>query len=130
MEYKKNQLCRVSIEEMGAGGEGIGKIDGYTLFIKDAVIGDIVEARIMKAKKKYGYAKLEKVISPSSFRVRPECAFHRQCGGCQLQALAYDRQLKFKAEKVKNNLIHIGGIEKESQSALRDGQSAFHYGDV
>lgn len=113
MEYKKNQLCTVTIEDMGAGGEGIGKIDGYTLFIKDAVIGDVVEARIMKAKKNYGYAKLEKVISPSSFRVRPECEFHRKCGGCQLQALSYDRQLCFKADKVKNNLIHIGGIEKD-----------------
>ena len=68
MEFKKNDICQVTIEDIGTDGEGIGKIDGFTLFIKDAVLGDEVEAKIMKAKKNYAYAKLEKVITPSPWK--------------------------------------------------------------
>ena len=81
MEYKKNDVVRVTIEDIGTEGEGIGKIDGFTLFIKDAVVGDEVEAKILKAKKNYAYARLEKVLTPSPFRVEPRCSYHRQCGG-------------------------------------------------
>lgn len=84
MEFKKNDIVTVTIEDIGNDGEGIGKTEGYTLFVKDAVIGDVVEARITKCKKNYGYARVEKVVTPSSFRVEPKCAFHRQCGGCQI----------------------------------------------
>ena len=89
MEYKKNDRVTLTIEDMGSDGEGIGKVDGFTLFIKDAVIGDQVEAKIIKSKKHYAYARLEKVLQPSPFRVEPKCDYHRQCGGCQLQALSY-----------------------------------------
>lgn len=110
--FQKNQMIRVEICDMGTEGEGIGKIDGYPFFIKDAIIGDTVEAKVMKAKKNYAYARLEKVVTPSSFRVEPKCAYARQCGGCQLQAMAYDRQLDFKNKKVKNNLMRIGGFSE------------------
>lgn len=112
MEYRKNDLVTVQIEDIGSGGEGIGKAEGYTLFVKDAVIGDLVEARITKVKKQYGYARVEKVVTPSPFRVEPKCAFHRQCGGCQIQQMAYERQLAFKQDKVRNNLIRIGGFDE------------------
>lgn len=111
MEYRKNDVVQVEIEDIGETGEGIGKVDGYTLFIKDAVIGDVVEAKIMKAKKHYAYARMERVVTPSPFRVVPRCRFHRQCGGCQIQALSYEKQLEYKLNKVKNNLIRIGGLE-------------------
>ena len=111
--YKKNDIVTVTIEDIGNDGEGIGKVEGYTLFVKDAVIGDTVQARITKCKKNYGYARVEKVVTPSSFRVEPRCGFHRQCGGCQIQAMNYDRQLAFKQEKVRNNLIRIGGFAED-----------------
>lgn len=110
MEFKKNDIVTVMIEDMGTEGEGIGKLDGFTLFVKDAVIGDTVEARIVKSKKNYAYARVEKVLSPSPFRVQPFCAVYRQCGGCQIQAMDYKRQLAFKQDKVKNNLVRIGGF--------------------
>ena len=113
MEFKKNDICRVTIEDIGTDGEGIGKIDGFTLFIKDAVLGDEVEAKIMKAKKQYAYAKLEKVLTSSPFRVEPKCQYHKQCGGCQIQAMDYAKQLEFKHRKVRNNLIRIGGFDTE-----------------
>ncbi len=110
MDYKKNDIVRLTIEDIGTEGEGIGKIDGFTLFVKDAVVGDEVEAKIMKAKKNYAYARLERVITPSPYRVEPKCAYHRQCGGCQIQALSYEKQLEFKQSKVRNNLLRIGGF--------------------
>ena len=66
---QKNDLVTVAIEDIGVGGEGIGKVDGYTLFIKDAIIGDVVEAKIVKAKKNYGYARLMNIVTPSENRV-------------------------------------------------------------
>ena len=118
--YKKNDIVTVTIDDIGNDGEGIGKVDGYTLFVKDAVIGDTVKARLTKCKKNYGYARVEKVVTPSSFRVEPKCTFHRQCGGCQIQAMSYVRQLAFKQEKVRNNLLHIGGFTAEQIDAVME----------
>lgn len=101
---QKNDVVKVTIEDIGVNGEGIGKIDGYTLFIKDAVIGDVVEAKIMKAKKNYGYARMIQIIEPSKDRVEPKCKFARQCGGCQIQQISYEKQLEFKNRKVLGNL--------------------------
>lgn len=109
----KNDIVTVEITDIGVSGEGIGHVDGYTLFIKDAVIGDVVEAKVMKAKKNYGYARLMKVITPSEYRVEPKCAFARRCGGCQIQEMSYDRQLVFKEQKIRGNLERIGGFTKD-----------------
>lgn len=110
MDWKKNDVCQVQIEDMSDTGEGIGKTDGFTWFVKDAVIGDVVEARVMKTKKSYGFARLMQVLEPSACRVTPRCPSARQCGGCQLQAMSYEEQLKFKENKVRNNLSRIGGL--------------------
>ncbi len=111
MEIKKNDLFDILIEDMSEEGEGIGKVDGYTLFVKDAVIGDRARVKVMKTKKTYGYARLMEVLDPSSDRVEPICPVAGPCGGCQLQALSYERQLAFKEEKVRNQLKRIGGFE-------------------
>lgn len=107
---KKNDFITLKIEDMGVDGEGIGKLDGFPFFVKDAVIGDTVEAKIIKLKKNYGYARLMNVVEPSDVRREPRCAYARQCGGCQLQAMDYEAQLDFKAKKVWNNLTRIGGF--------------------
>lgn len=108
---KKNDEFIVEIEDMGVGGEGIGKVDGVALFIKDALIGDTVRVKVMKMKKQYGFARMMEILTPSPWRVDPVCAFHRQCGGCQIQALQYEKQLEFKGKKVLNNLKRIGGFD-------------------
>ena len=110
MEFKKNDILTIDIEDMGHDGEGIGKADGYTLFVKDTVIGDRAEVKIMKAKKNYGYARLLKVLRPSPDRTEPRCPIARACGGCQLQFLSYEKQLEFKKKKVLGNLQRIGGF--------------------
>ncbi len=110
MEFRKNDIVTVDIEDIGSEGEGIGRVEGFALFVKDALPGDRVEARIVKNKKNYAYGRLEKVLVPSPFRVEPRCVCHRQCGGCQLQALSYEKQLLFKENKIRNSLIRIGGF--------------------
>ncbi len=118
--FKKNDIVRITIEDIGNDGEGIGKADGYILFVKDAVIGDVIKARITKCKKNYGYARVEKVVTPSPFRVEPKCAFHRQCGGCQIQAMSYERQLAYKQNKVRNHLQRIGGFLPEQLNVVME----------
>ena len=109
----KKDLFELTITDMGTDGEGIGHYDGMTFFVKDALIGDVITARALKLKKNYGYARVEEIKSPSTFRVEAECPLHRSCGGCQIQALSYDKQLEFKNEKVRNNIIRIGGFDPE-----------------
>ena len=111
-QYSKNDIVTVKIEDIGTEGEGIGKLEGFTLFVKDAVMGDVVEARLVKVKKNYAYARLEKVLTPSPLRVEPVCPYHKQCGGCQIQVMSYEAQLQFKENKVKNNLVRIGGFDQ------------------
>ena len=110
MSYSKNDCVELTIEDIGVSGEGIGKVDGYTLFVKDTVIGDVVRVKIMKAKKNYGYARLMDIIKPSKDRVETACPIARQCGGCQIQAMNYNAQLKYKQKLVKDNLLRISGL--------------------
>ena len=107
---EKNDELELDITDLGSTGEGIGKIDGYTLFVKDALIGDKVRVKVIKTKKNYGYARLLEIIKPSEFRVEPGCPVARQCGGCQLQHCSYEKQLSWKEEKVANCLRRIGGV--------------------
>ena len=127
MEFRKNDLVTLEIEDCGIDGEGIGKADGFTVFVKDAVIGDTVTAKIIKAKKNYGYGRLMEVLKPSPYRVEPKCEFARQCGGCQLQALSYDQQLVFKTNKVKGHLERIGGFADIPMEPIIGMDELFHY---
>ena len=115
----KNDVVTVKIEDISSEGQGIGIIRdestgadacGFVLFIKDTVIGDVVEAKVMKTKKTYGYARLVRIIEPSPDRVTARCPVARQCGGCQLQEMSYEAQLRFKQNKVANNLKRLGGL--------------------
>ena len=127
MEYRKNDIVTLDIEDCGVDGEGIGKADGFTVFVKDAVIGDRVTAKIMKAKKNYGYGRLMEILKPSPYRVEPKCAFARQCGGCQLQALSYEQQLAFKEKKVRGHLERIGGFTELPMEPIIGMDEPYHY---
>lgn len=113
MQLKKNDFIQLVIEDMSAEGEGIGKVEGFPFFVKDAIIGDIIVARVTKLKKNYGFGRLEEIVTPSVHRIEPPCAYHKQCGGCQIQAMDYEQQLVFKQNKVFNNLVRIGGFSAD-----------------
>lgn len=107
---KKNEEYIITIEDMGSEGEGVGKVDGFTLFVKDGLPGDVARVKVIKEGKSYGYGRLMEVITPSEYRVDAVCPVARQCGGCQIQELSYEAQLAFKEKKVQNNLERIGKV--------------------
>lgn len=120
---KKNDIYEITIEDMGNDGEGIGHIAdegcncGITVFVKDTVVGDVAEIRLIKVKKNYAYGRLEKIIKPSPDRVCPVCENARRCGGCALMHISYEKQLDYKWNKVRNCLERIGGI-KDAASVM------------
>ncbi|MCI8365029.1 MAG: 23S rRNA (uracil(1939)-C(5))-methyltransferase RlmD [Eubacterium sp.] len=114
MELKKNQEITLRIDDLGNNGEGIGHVDGYALFVKDALPGETIRAKVMKCKKKYGFARMIEVLKCSgSGRVEPRCPVARQCGGCTLQHLSYEKQLAYKEKKVRDCLVRIGGVDAD-----------------
>lgn len=124
--FQKNMELELLIVDMGVDGTGIGKAEGVAFFVKDAVIGDRVLIKVMKMKKRYGFGKLLKVLEPSPYRVQPLCEFYRQCGGCQIQALDYAQQLKYKEKKVRSNLQRIGGFSIRDNTEYEKQGILFH----
>ena len=113
LNLKKNQEISLTIEDFTKEGEGLGKYQGFPFFVKDTVIGDEVRVSITKLKKNYGYARLVEIVTPSKDRVTPPCPVARQCGGCKLQQISYEKQLSFKKSLVEGCLMRIGGFGKE-----------------
>ena len=124
---KKNDIYTIEIEDLSTDGSGIGKIDGYTLFVKDALIGDTAEVKVIKTKKNYGYGRLMRIITPSPDRVEAPCPHARSCGGCQIQHLSYERQLAFKENKVRNLLSRVGHVEDYVMHPIIGMEKPYYY---
>ena len=116
----KNDIVRLTIEDMSLDGAGIGHTDGVTIFVKDAVVGDVVDAIITKVKKTYCFAALKEVIEPSEYRVEPLCEVAKACGGCQIMQVDYAKQLQIKDNIVANNLVKIGGYDREYIQSIKE----------
>jgi 23S rRNA (uracil1939-C5)-methyltransferase len=108
---RKDEIYECLIEDMGVQGEGIGRASGIALFVKDTVVGDFVKVKIMRVKKNLAFGRLVEILKHSPYRVTAPCPVAKQCGGCQLQALSYEKQLEFKENRVRNNLKRIGGFD-------------------
>ncbi|MFD1174780.1 23S rRNA (uracil(1939)-C(5))-methyltransferase RlmD [Paenibacillus puldeungensis] len=108
---------------MNHDGEGVGRVEGFTLFIPGALPGEKVRVKVLKTKKQYGYAKLLEVVEPSADRVAPPCAIYDKCGGCQLQHLSYAGQLAWKRQHVIDALERIGKlpVAGAASAAPREG---------
>lgn len=124
---KKNDEFELDIEDISVDGAGVGKKDGMIVFVKDTVIGDRVRVRVVKPKKNYAFARLMEILTPSPDRVEPVCRHYRKCGGCQIQALSYEKQLEFKQHKVESNLRRIGGFEQIPMEPIIGMKEPFHY---
>lgn len=124
---KKNDQVEIEIEDIGAEGEGIGKVNGYTLFVKDTVMGDKALVLVMKTGKTYGYARLLKILQPSIFRTEPKCPIAARCGGCQLQHMTYEKQLEYKENKVRNCLMRIGGFTDFTMEPICGMEEPYYY---
>ncbi|MEK4230829.1 23S rRNA (uracil(1939)-C(5))-methyltransferase RlmD [Solibacillus sp. FSL H8-0538] len=107
----KNDRTTVYIEDLTHDGNGVAKIDGYPLFIQGALPGETVEIHVLKTLKNYGFAKVVEILEPSSDRVEAPCVYFSQCGGCQVQHLSYEGQLKWKQNMVANVMKRLGKID-------------------
>ena len=118
---QKNDLITLEITDLTEEGQGVGKKDGLVFFVKDSVMGDLVEARILKAKKNYAYAKVEKLLEASPYRITPLCPVAGKCGGCQLQHLSYEKELAWKEDRIAQSLIRIAGLSPEEVESKKEG---------
>ena len=127
MNIKKDDIYSISLDDLSSDGSGIGRIDGYTVFVKDALPGDLAEIKIIKAKKTYGYGRLTKVLTPSPDRTQPHCPAARSCGGCQIQALSYPAQLTYKEHKVRELLTRIGKVTDYTMLPIIGMENPWYY---
>ena len=136
MKYEKNQCYEIRITDYSDEGLGIGRAfsgldvsgsaadenrdrkEGLTVFVKDTVVGDLALVRLTKVKKTYAYGRLEKLLEKSPDRVEPLCPDAARCGGCQIQMMDYQAALAWKAKKVRNMLVRIGGFGEEEAAKL------------
>jgi len=110
MTVKKNDRLTVFVEDLTHDGQGVAKVDGYPIFIKGALPDEKVEVHVVKALKKYGFAKLIEIEQASPFRVAAPCPVFDTCGGCQLQHLSYEGQLMVKEKQVRSAMERIGKV--------------------
>lgn len=105
------EIYEMNIDNLGVSGEGTGKIENFTVFVKGALPGEKVSVQITEAKKNYAVGKIVKLLKESPARVKPLCPIYKKCGGCQLQHLTYETQLEEKQNQVKAAIEHIGGLK-------------------
>lgn len=121
---EKNKEYIIDIDGIGYEGEGVGKIDDFTIFIPEALVGETVKIKVVKINKNFAFGKLLEVMKKSEHRTEPVCNTYKRCGGCQLQHFSYDSQLSFKKQRVEDCIKRIGKLKvKES-----DFQSDDSYG--
>lgn len=125
--FKKNDMVTLEITDLGSSGEGIGKVDGFTLFVKDALIGDVIQAKIIKLKKNYGYGRLMEILTPSPARGKVRCPQARACGGCQIQPLSYTKQLEYKENKVRELLERVGKVQDYVMEPIIGMEEPWYY---
>lgn len=111
LPVNKNDEVLLDIIGMTHEGEGVGRVEGFTLFVQGALPGEKVRAKVLKTKKQYGYAKLLELVQASGDRIAPPCPIYDQCGGCQLQHMDYTAQLAWKRQLVVDNLQRIGKLQ-------------------
>lgn len=124
LPVSKNEETVIDIIGMNHDGEGVGRANGYTLFVQGALPGETVRVRVMKTKKQYGYAKLLEIVKASPDRVSAPCPIYDQCGGCQIQHMSYAGQLAWKRQLVVDNLQRIGKLNVMVEDAGTQGDEA------
>ncbi|MDP1510089.1 23S rRNA (uracil(1939)-C(5))-methyltransferase RlmD [Paenibacillus sp. CMAA1739] len=117
LPVQKNDEVVIDIIGMNHDGEGVGRVEGFTLFVPGALPGEKVRVKVLKTKKQYGYAKLLDIAQASPDRIVAPCAIYDQCGGCQLQHMSYEAQLGWKRQHVVDVLERIGKLSVATESS-------------
>jgi 23S rRNA (uracil1939-C5)-methyltransferase len=124
---RRGDTVELTIDDLAFGGEGIGRLDGYVIFVRGAVPGDRVRASLTEARARYGRAVVDAVTAPSPDRVAPPCPYFGRCGGCRLQHLAYPAQLAFKEKQVRDCLERLGGLPAFELRPILPAPEPYHY---
>ena len=127
MIIRKGDIIELWVEKMAYGGEGLARLDGFVIFIKGAIPGDRVIAKIIKKRRDYANALLIEIIDPSIDRIKPPCSYSDYCGGCQIQHLKYEKQLKYKRTYIQDSLMHIGSLRKIPVHEVIPSDNLFGY---
>jgi 23S rRNA (uracil1939-C5)-methyltransferase len=106
---RRGETLELTIDDLAFGGEGVGRADGYVLFVRGGLPGDRLRVRVVEPRARFGRAAIEEVLVPSPDRVPAPCPYFGRCGGCRLQHLAYPAQLAFKEKQVRDCLQRLGG---------------------
>ncbi|MBP1970407.1 23S rRNA (uracil1939-C5)-methyltransferase [Virgibacillus natechei] len=120
---KKNETITLSFEDLTHEGNGVGKIDGYPLFVPYGLPGEEAQVKVIKVNKNFGFGKLLEVKNPSPERVEPPCDVFYKCGGCQIQHMSYDLQLDMKQNQVKSvmrKIAHLDHVPVHSTIGMED----------
>lgn len=126
MPYKNNDLLKLKIEGMTHDGNGVGKADGFAVFVPFTAVGDEIKARLVKVHKTYAFGKLEELIKPSKCRIQNDCPAFQKCGGCSYRHISYEEELIIKRDKVKSAFSKLSGLEVEVLPVL-PSENIHHY---
>lgn len=127
MQLKKGQVVELVVERIAFGGAGIAKYNGMTVFVKETMPGDQVQAAFTRIKPNYAEAELKKIVSPSKDRVQPRCPYSGTCGGCQIMYMPYEKQLEFKKQHVIDAFERIGKIYNPPVADIIGSRDIFYY---
>ena len=127
LAIKKNTNFLMTIEDLSSKGEGIGRINNFTVFVEGALPEDEVEAKIVEVKKNFAIGKLIRIIKASPYRVKAPCPYTKRCGGCQIQHLDYQAQLEYKRKRVTDSLERIGKLSNIQVHPTLGMENPFHY---
>lgn len=127
MNLKKNEIYQTTITGMTTEGSGVGRIDGTAVFITNTAVDDVIKTKIIKTSKNYAIGRLEDIITPSSARIKPDCEYFTQCGGCTYRHITYKAECEIKEQRVKDAVTRIGGFENLEVKPIVGGKSRNHY---
>lgn len=126
MTLQKNQVHRLTITDLNSDGNGVGKVDGFVVFVPLTAVGDELDVKIVKVLKQYAFGIIEKMIVPSPDRIENDCPVYRQCGGCSLRHIRYEAELAVKQRQVENAFQRIGGFDIRAERVLANPETD-HY---
>jgi 23S rRNA (uracil1939-C5)-methyltransferase len=106
----RGETVSLTVEDLAVGGEGVGRVDGYVVFVRGGLPGDRLRVRLTETRPRFGRGRIEEIETPSSDRVEAPCPYFGRCGGCRLQHLAYEAQLAFKTKQIRDCLERLGGL--------------------
>jgi 23S rRNA (uracil1939-C5)-methyltransferase len=124
---KKGEELELRIDSLAYGGNGVARLNGFVVFVRGGLPGDLVRARVTKAKRGFAEAVTQAVLEPSSERVPAPCRHFGVCGGCRFQDLAYESQLAAKEQQVRDALVRIGRIDEPPLEPIVPAASVFGY---